>query len=322
MLSFLLVGVQCSRLFAPAPVYTVPASPAVYPAFAERAPEVVRARPRSTGTSGFFPMVAVPVVALAVYGVAQRATNSRASIKMADDMAELKKQVGYKSVDDFVTSDTVVGLGTGSTAYFAVERVGSKLTDGSLEKLVCIPTSEQTFEQATDLKIPLATLDEHGDLAVCIDGADAVDANGNLVKGGGGALLREKMVAARADEFIVIVDESKLTDKLGSSFPLPVEVVPFCAEHTKRVVAALPSVAGSLDHAEMRQRDGKDYFTDNGNKIVDLYFKDPYDPEAVGAALEGTVGVVEHGLFLGMTTTVIVAGKDGVYSIDHSDKKK
>jgi ribose 5-phosphate isomerase A len=225
-------------------------------------------------------------------------------------------------VDDFVTSDTVVGLGTGSTAAFAVERVGSLLSDKTLKGLKCIPTSEATKDQATGLKIPLVTLDEESDLAVCIDGADAVDAQGNLVKGGGGALLREKMVAARAKDFIVIVDESKMTEKLGSSFPLPVEVVPFCAEHTMRVVAALPSIAGSLDYAEMRMRDGKVYLTDNGNQIVDLHFKDPYDPLAVGAALEEQVGVVEHGLFLGMTSTVIVAGKDGVYSIDHSKNKK
>jgi ribose 5-phosphate isomerase A len=117
---------------------------------------------------------------------------------------ELKKQVGYKAVDDYVKSGMVVGLGTGSTAYFAVERVGEKLKSGELKDVVCIPTSVRTKEQAETLGIPLVTLDTHSKLDVAIDGADEVDPDLNLVKGGGGALLREKMVEIMADKFIVI----------------------------------------------------------------------------------------------------------------------
>ena len=128
---------------------------------------------------------------------------------------ELKKQVGYKAVDDYVRSGMVVGLGTGSTAYFAVERVGEKLKSGELKDIVAIPTSVRTKEQAESLGIPLVTLDTHSKLDVAIDGADEVDPDLNLVKGGGGALLREKMVEIMADKFIVIgeyffyVDEIK-----------------------------------------------------------------------------------------------------------------
>lgn len=126
------------------------------------------------------------------------------SLKMVATQDELKKQVGYKAVDDYVTSGMVVGLGTGSTAYFAVERVGEKLKSGELKDIVAIPTSVRTKEQAESLNIPLVSLDSHSKLDVAIDGADEVDSDLNLVKGGGGALLREKMVEICADKFIVI----------------------------------------------------------------------------------------------------------------------
>jgi ribose 5-phosphate isomerase A len=158
---------------------------------------------------------------------------------------ELKKLVGYKSVDDYVKSGMVVGLGTGSTAYFAVERVGQLIASGQLKDVVCIPTSVRTKEQAESLGIPLCTLNEKSRLDVAIDGADDVDTNLALIKGGGGALLREKMVEVMADKFICIVDESKLCKGLGPGFPLPVEITPFCHEHTLRVVESLPSIKGS-----------------------------------------------------------------------------
>lgn len=157
---------------------------------------------------------------------------------------ELKKMVGYKAVDDYVRSGMVVGLGTGSTAYYAVERVGQKLKSGELKNIVCIPTSERTKMQALSLDIPLVTLNEKSRLDVSIDGADDVDPGLCLVKGGGGALLREKMVEAVSDKFICIVDESKLSKGLGPGFPLPVEITPFCHEHTRRLIEGLPSVKG------------------------------------------------------------------------------
>lgn len=240
-----------------------------------------------------------------------------AETKLTQD--ELKKMVGYKSVDDYVKSGMVVGLGTGSTAYFAVERLGELLKSGELTDIVAIPTSVRTKEQAEELGIPLVTLDTHSKLDVAIDGADEVDPDLNLVKGGGGALLREKMVEVCADKFIVIVDESKLTDGLGPGFPIPVEITPFCHEHTLRTVAALPSVEGCkavlrMGSSSNNQVDGDEIaVTDNGNYIVDLHFEENIkDAVKMAEEIKGTVGVVDHGLFCGMTTAVIIAGADGI----------
>ena len=233
---------------------------------------------------------------------------------------ELKKMVGYKAVDDYVKSGMVVGLGTGSTAYFAVERVGQLLKSGELKDVICIPTSIRTKEQAESLDIPLVTLDTHSQLDVAIDGADEVDPGLNLVKGGGGALLREKMVEVCADKFIVIVDESKLVSGLGPGFPIPVEITPFCHEHTMRTVGALPSCAGlckpilRMGSSTNNKIDGDNIaVTDNGNYIVDLHFDSPIkDPVKMATEIKNVVGVVDHGLFCGMTTAVIIAGKDGI----------
>lgn len=234
---------------------------------------------------------------------------------------ELKKMVGYKAVDDYVKSGMVVGLGTGSTAAFAVERVGQKLKSGELKDIICIPTSERTRDQALSLGIPLVTLNEKSRLDVSIDGADDVDLNLNLVKGGGGALLREKMVEIVSDKFICIVDETKLSKNLGPKFPLPVEITPFCYEHTRRIIESLPSLSGSNCKAVLRygnvannKKDGDSIaVTDNGNYIVDLFFDSPInDVVSLAKELKNTVGVVEHGIFSGFTTAVIVAGKDGV----------
>jgi len=234
---------------------------------------------------------------------------------------ELKKMVGYKAVDDYVESGMLVGLGTGSTAAFAVERLGQLLKDGTLKDIKGIPTSVRTKEQAEELGIPLITLDEDSDIDVAIDGADDVDPDLNLVKGGGGALLREKMVEVCAKKFIVIVDESKLSKAggLGPGFPIPVEITPFCAGHTQRLIGNLPSLAGCkpvlrLGSSSNNQPDGDEpAVTDNGNYIVDLFFDEPVK-DAVKAAsdLKNTVGVVDHGFFIGITTAVIIAGSDGI----------
>jgi len=232
---------------------------------------------------------------------------------------ELKRQAGYKAVDDYVVSGTVIGLGTGSTAAFAVERVGDKLASGELKDIMAVPTSVRTYEQAKALGIPLTTLDTHSNIDVSIDGADDVDPALNLVKGGGGALFREKIVEIVSKKFIVIVDESKLSDGIGPGFPIPVEIVPFCHEHTMRVIAELPALKGCkpvlrLGDVSSNKPDGdKPAVTDNGNYIVDLIFETPMaDVPAAAEQLKNTVGVVDHGLFIGMTTACIVAAKDGV----------
>ena len=219
-----------------------------------------------------------------------RAVSVRA---MAPTQDELKKLVGYKSVDDHVESGMVVGLGTGSTAYFAVERLGQKIASGELTDIVAIPTSVRTKEQAESLKIPLCTLNEKSILDVAIDGADEVDPDLALVKGGGGALLREKMVEVMAKKFVVIVDESKLCKGLGPGFPLPVEITPFCHMHTLRTIADLPSVKGCeavlrMGSSSTNKPDGDEIaVTDNGNYIVDLHFKEPIkDVNAAASELE------------------------------------
>jgi len=232
---------------------------------------------------------------------------------------ELKRQTGYRAVDDYVKSGMVVGLGTGSTAYFAVERLGQKLKSGELQNIVAIPTSTRTQEQAESLGIPLVTLDTHSKIDVAIDGADNVDPGFNLVKGGGGALLREKMVELSAEKFVVIVDESKLCDGLGPGFPVPVEITPFCHEHTIRSIAALPSCVGCTPHLRMgavtnNKREGEDIaVTDNGNYIVDLHFAETIENVPTFATeLKSLCGVVDHGIFSGMATAVICAGVGGV----------
>jgi len=233
---------------------------------------------------------------------------------------ELKQQAGYKAVDDYVESGMVVGLGTGSTAAYAVERLGELLKSGALKDIIAIPTSVRTKEQAEGLGIPLTTLDEYSELDVAIDGADEVDPDLNLVKGGGGALLREKMVEVCAKKFIVIVDESKLCDGLGPGFAIPVEITPFCHMHTLRLVGALPSLAGCkpvlrMGSSSTNKPDGDEIaVTDNGNYIVDLEFTEPIkDVVTAASELKNTVGVVDHGLFIGMSTAVLIAGSEGVY---------
>lgn len=240
---------------------------------------------------------------------------ARFTMTVAPSVEELKKLTGYKAVDDYVTSGMVVGLGTGSTAAFAVERLGQKLASGALKDIVAIPTSIRTRDQAVSLGIPLVSLDTHPILDVAIDGADEVDPALNLVKGRGGALLREKMVEVQAKKFVVIVDESKLVDGLGVSGAMPVEVTPFCWEFNQNRLLALESVKGCTAKLRMDDKDAsKPYMTDNDNYIVDLYFDSPIpDPIKAAKDFESLVGVVEHGLFLGMSSAVIVAGSDGVY---------
>ncbi len=242
---------------------------------------------------------------------------------------ELKKMVGYKAVDDYVKSGMVVGLGTGSTAYFAVERVGQLLADGTLTDILAIPTSIRTKEQAESLHIPLVTLDTHSVLDVAIDGADGVDDDLNLTKGGGGALFREKIVEVCAKQFIVIVDESKMVPQgLGPDFPIPVEIVPFCHEHTMRMIANLSTCQDQctpvlrMGSSSNNKVDGDTIaISDNGNYLVDLHFTQPIaDPVQMGMELKNVVGVVEHGLFCNMASVVIIAGSDGIRVVQAKTK--
>ncbi|KAL2536884.1 putative ribose-5-phosphate isomerase 3 [Forsythia ovata] len=224
----------------------------------------------------------------------------------------LKKLAADKAVE-YVKSGMVLGLGTGSTAAFVVSKIGELMKSGALTDIVGVPTSKRTQEQAASLNIPLSTLDAHPHLDLAIDGADEVDPNLDLVKGRGGALLREKMVEAASDKFVVVVDDSKLVDGLGGSgLAMPVEVVQFCWKYNLVRLQELFEEEGC--EAKLRlDGDGKPYVTDNMNYIVDLYFKTPIkDSSAAGKEIAAFEGVVEHGLFLDMTTAVIIAGGEGV----------
>ncbi|CAJ1961052.1 unnamed protein product [Sphenostylis stenocarpa] len=225
---------------------------------------------------------------------------------------DLKRLAADKAVES-VKSGMVLGLGTGSTAAFVVAKLGALLASGELTNIVGVPTSKRTEEQARSLGIPLSVLDNNPRLDLAIDGADEVDPDLNLVKGRGGALLREKMVEAASDKFIVVVDDTKLVDGLGGSgLAMPVEVVQFCWKYNLDRLQQLFKEEGC--DAKLRlDESGKPYVTDNSNYIVDLYFKTPIkDSLAAGAEISSLEGVVEHGLFLNMATSVIIAGKSGV----------
>lgn len=224
---------------------------------------------------------------------------------------ELKKIAAYKAVE-FVESGMVLGLGTGSTAKHAVDRIGELLRQGKLANIVGIPTSKKTHEQAVSLGIPLSDLDSHPVVDLAIDGADEVDPFMNLVKGRGGSLLREKMVEGACKKFVVIVDESKLVPYLGGSgLAMPVEVVPFCWKFTARRLQDLFEDCGCV--AKLRTTGEQPFVTDNGNYVIDLYLKkDIGDLKVASDNILRLAGVVEHGMFLDMATTVIVASELGV----------
>lgn len=226
---------------------------------------------------------------------------------------ELKKIAAYKAVE-YVESGMVLGLGTGSTAKHAVDRIGELLRQGRLKNIVGIPTSKQTHEQAVSLGIPLTDLDTHPVVDLSIDGADEVDPDLNLVKGRGGSLLREKMVESASKKFIVIVDESKLVQYVGSSgLAMPVEVVKFCWNFTAGRLQEIFQDCGCVAKLRIGGDKGEPFVTDNDNYIVDLYLKqDMGDLQAASDAILRLPGVVEHGMFLDMATTVIVAGELGI----------
>jgi ribose 5-phosphate isomerase A len=222
------------------------------------------------------------------------------------DAQQQFKQAAAESAVTLVEDGMILGLGTGSTAKLAVDALGKRVAGGL--RVTGIPTSEATAAQARSLGIPVSTLDEHPEIDLTIDGADEVEGGTlNLIKGRGGALLREKIVASASKRLAIIVDDSKLVERLGSKFAVPVEVVPFGWRATARKLEALGAKAALRSGA-----DGKPYITDSGNYIVDCTFGRISDPAKLDFELNGIVGVVEHGLFLHMATQVIVAGQGGV----------
>jgi ribose 5-phosphate isomerase A len=222
------------------------------------------------------------------------------------DAQQQFKQAAAESAVALVEDGMILGLGTGSTAKLAVETLGKRVQSGL--RVVGVPTSEFTGRQAQSLGIPVSTLDEHPALDLTIDGADEVELGTlNLIKGRGGALLREKIVASASKRLVIMVDESKLVNRLGSHFALPVELIPFGWHVAARKLEALGAKVVLRPGPE-----GKPYVTDGGHYIVDCAFGPIASPAKLESELNNMVGVVEHGLFLGMAAQVIIAGQDGV----------
>jgi ribose 5-phosphate isomerase A len=220
------------------------------------------------------------------------------------DRDHLKRAAAERAVE-FVASGMVVGLGTGSTADFVVEELAARVTRGLA--VVAIPTSEHTAGLARQLGIPLASFAEHRRIDLAIDGADEVQRGTlDLIKGRGGALLREKIVAAASQRFIVVVDQEKLVDRLGEHTPVPVEVAQFGWQAT---AAALEKLGAEAD---LREAGGQPFVTDGGNFILDCRFGPIDDPQQTERLIKMTVGVVESGLFIGRSSAVIVATERGV----------
>ncbi|KAA0003903.1 MAG: ribose-5-phosphate isomerase RpiA [Thermoplasmata archaeon] len=215
-------------------------------------------------------------------------------------MEKLKKIAAYHAVR-YIENDMVVGLGTGSTAAYAIKKIGEMVKDGL--KIIAIPTSLSTENLAKKMGIPIATLNDYPYIDITIDGADQVDANLNLIKGGGGALLREKMVASCSRKKIIIVDESKIVEKF--SFPLPVEIVKFGWKSTSKKLAKLGFTPCLR----------KNFITDNGNYILDCEYDTIKDVKEMEREINNIPGVVENGLFIDLATEIIVGTPGGAKTI-------
>jgi ribose 5-phosphate isomerase A len=227
---------------------------------------------------------------------------------------EEEKEAAGRAAAKLVRDGNVVGLGTGSTAYFAIIALGERVKAGL--KIVGIPTSSQTADLARAVGVPLTTLDEHPEIDITIDGADEVDPKLNLIKGGGGALLREKVVAAASRKMVVVADSSKIVSVLGK-FPLPVEVIAFARTVIENKIVALGAVP------KLRtKRDGSPYLTDNGNQILDCSFGKIKDPAALARELSGIPGIVEHGLFIGLAKLVMVGRGNSVDQIQAKSARR
>ncbi len=229
------------------------------------------------------------------------------------DNDSLKFRAAERALE-FVKSGMKLGLGSGSTAAKFVELLGQQVASGL--DIVGVPTSETTRALAERHGIPLATLDDYPELHLTVDGADEIDARLRLIKGGGGALLREKIVAMASDRMIVIADRSKLVERLGA-FPLPVEIVRFGASATLRMIEAAAGDVGCSGAIGLRKTTaGENFITDGGNFIVDCAFRTIVEPESLGDVLEMIPGVIEHGLFIDIADTAILAGPEGVEIIE------
>jgi ribose 5-phosphate isomerase A len=218
-----------------------------------------------------------------------------------DTVLLMKQEVG-KAAANRVQSNSIVGLGTGSTTAFALEYIGDRLKKGELTNVVGVPTSFQAEVLAREYGIPLTTLDAIDHIDIAIDGADEVDPQKNLIKGGGAAHTREKIVDALANSFIVVVDSGKLVDKLGSTFLLPVEVIPMARTPVMRALEKL----GGQPTLRMGVKKAGPVVTDQGNLVIDVKFSAIDNPAELEKTINNIPGVLENGLFVGVTDVVLV----------------
>jgi ribose 5-phosphate isomerase A len=243
----------------------------------------------------------------------RRASEASPQVNKPIDMDALKRQAAARALEH-VTDGMKLGLGTGSTAKHFVELLGEKVARGL--RVIGVPTSEATRKDAVRCGVPLTTLDEIDHLDLTVDGADEIDGALDLIKGGGGALLREKIVAAASDRMIVIADDTKWVDVLGR-FPLPVEVIPFGLAATRRAMAEAFAETGVSGQMGVRKRqDGHVFVTDGGHWIIDAHLGRIADAPRLAGLLSLIPGVVEHGLFIGLARTAVLAGAQGIRVVE------
>ena len=222
------------------------------------------------------------------------------------DLNKLKNKAAVEAVKN-VESGMVLGLGTGSTANFAIREISRLLKEGSLKDIVGIPSSNQTEKLALELGIPLISFEQKSGIDLNIDSADEVDPDLNLIKGGGGALLREKIIAQSSTRNIIVVDEQKMSQKLGTKWAVPVEIIEFSY---KPVAIYLEDLGAEL--ALRKNQNGEIYRTDQGNMIADCNFGQIQDLNELNKALNSKAGIVEHGLFIGIADEVIIGKPDTI----------
>jgi len=230
---------------------------------------------------------------------------------------EIAKRCAAVKAVEHIESGSAVGLGSGSTAAHAIRILGARLRSGELEEVLGVPTSLQAAAEAVEAGVPLTTLDEHPDLDLAIDGADQIDGELNAIKGGGGALLREKVVASASRRYVIVADGTKLTGRLGEGCRLPVEVLPFALRPVLRRIGELGA------EASVRSGSGKlgPVVTDNGNLIIDADFGVIPEPRRLEAELKAIPGVIETGLFLGCVDVAFIGTEEGVRRLERKHRK-
>jgi ribose 5-phosphate isomerase A len=236
---------------------------------------------------------------------------------MSDDSRDALKQRAAAHAVQFVQAGMVVGLGTGSTAIHAVREIAAALHQGALRDIVAFATSRIIWAEAVRLGIPMLTEDMPRAIDLTIDGADEIDPRLNLIKGGGGALLREKITAQASQRLIIVADDSKLSDRLGTHEALPVEVLPYAWRSQQRFLAALGA------RVSVRQTpDGQDRRTDQDNMILDCAFGPIADATTLASTLSARAGIIGHGLFLDLADDVIIAGPDGIRHLQRDPARR